>query len=90
MRQAESECSFSDSVCESESCMFCVSGVKAHAEVLRLVATLLVLQLIRVKKLDEGRLLESLLRLKESQEPRYQHGVPLRKCIQVCTSQKYT
>uniref|UniRef100_A0A672SNB9 Poly [ADP-ribose] polymerase n=1 Tax=Sinocyclocheilus grahami TaxID=75366 RepID=A0A672SNB9_SINGR len=27
--------------------MFCVSGVKAHAEILRLVATLLVLQLIR-------------------------------------------
>ncbi len=53
--------------------MFCVSGMKAHAEILRLVATLLVLQLIRVKKLEVGRLLESLLRLKESQEPRYQH-----------------
>ncbi|XP_043104064.1 protein mono-ADP-ribosyltransferase PARP4-like isoform X2 [Puntigrus tetrazona] len=45
-------------------------GVKAHAEVLRLVATLLVLQLIRVKKLEVGRLLESLLRLKDPQEPR--------------------
>uniref|UniRef100_A0A671SV19 Poly [ADP-ribose] polymerase n=1 Tax=Sinocyclocheilus anshuiensis TaxID=1608454 RepID=A0A671SV19_9TELE len=33
--------------------MFCVSGVKAHAEILRLMATLLVLQLIRVKKLEE-------------------------------------
>uniref|UniRef100_A0A8C1KZN5 Poly [ADP-ribose] polymerase n=1 Tax=Cyprinus carpio TaxID=7962 RepID=A0A8C1KZN5_CYPCA len=54
------------------SYMFCVSGVKAHAEILRLMATLLVLQLIRVKKLEVGRLLESLLRLKESQEPRYQ------------------
>uniref|UniRef100_A0A671STF1 Poly [ADP-ribose] polymerase n=1 Tax=Sinocyclocheilus anshuiensis TaxID=1608454 RepID=A0A671STF1_9TELE len=50
--------------------MFCVSGVKAHAEILRLMATLLVLQLIRVKKLEVGQLLESLLRLKESQEPR--------------------
>ncbi|XP_026127790.1 poly [ADP-ribose] polymerase 4-like [Carassius auratus] len=48
----------------------CSLGVKAHAEILRLVATLLVLQLIRVKKLEVGRLLESLLRLKESQEPR--------------------
>ncbi|XP_016143869.1 poly [ADP-ribose] polymerase 4-like [Sinocyclocheilus grahami] len=45
-------------------------GVKAHADILRLVATLLVLQLIRVKKLAVGQLLESLLRLKESQEPR--------------------
>uniref|UniRef100_A0A8C1UVM7 Poly [ADP-ribose] polymerase n=1 Tax=Cyprinus carpio TaxID=7962 RepID=A0A8C1UVM7_CYPCA len=35
------------------SYMFCVSGVKAHAEILRLMATLLVLQLIRVKKLEE-------------------------------------
>ncbi|XP_059355827.1 protein mono-ADP-ribosyltransferase PARP4-like isoform X2 [Carassius carassius] len=48
----------------------CSLGVKAHAEILRLVATLLVLQLIRVKKLEVGRLLDSLLRLKESQEPR--------------------
>ncbi|ROL50464.1 V-set domain-containing T-cell activation inhibitor 1 [Anabarilius grahami] len=44
-------------------------GVKAHADILRLVATLLVLQLIRVKKLAVGQLLESLFRLKESQEP---------------------
>ncbi|XP_051760805.1 protein mono-ADP-ribosyltransferase PARP4 isoform X9 [Ctenopharyngodon idella] len=47
-------------------------GVKAHADILRLVATLLVLQLIRVKKLAVGQLLESLFRLKESQEPRYE------------------
>lgn len=53
--------------------MFCLSGVKAHADILRLVATLLVLQLIRVKKLEVGQLLESLFRLKESQEPRYKH-----------------
>uniref|UniRef100_A0A671SR91 Poly [ADP-ribose] polymerase n=1 Tax=Sinocyclocheilus anshuiensis TaxID=1608454 RepID=A0A671SR91_9TELE len=65
--------------------MFCVSGVKAHAEILRLMATLLVLQLIRVKKLEVGQLLESLLRLKESQEPRYQHtsscGVVIDSCV---------
>uniref|UniRef100_A0A8C1B8G9 Poly [ADP-ribose] polymerase n=1 Tax=Cyprinus carpio carpio TaxID=630221 RepID=A0A8C1B8G9_CYPCA len=67
------------------SYMFCVSGVKAHAEILRLMATLLVLQLIRVKKLEVGRLLESLLRLKESQEPRYQCtsscGVVIDSCV---------
>ncbi|XP_056320851.1 LOW QUALITY PROTEIN: protein mono-ADP-ribosyltransferase PARP4-like [Danio aesculapii] len=46
-------------------------GVTAHADILRLLATLLVLQLIRVEEAGGvGRLLESLLRLKESQEPR--------------------
>uniref|UniRef100_A0A8C1L0A0 Poly [ADP-ribose] polymerase n=1 Tax=Cyprinus carpio TaxID=7962 RepID=A0A8C1L0A0_CYPCA len=63
----------------------CSLGVKAHAEILRLMATLLVLQLIRVKKLEVGRLLESLLRLKESQEPRYQCtsscGVVIDSCV---------
>ncbi|XP_016309739.1 poly [ADP-ribose] polymerase 4-like isoform X4 [Sinocyclocheilus anshuiensis] len=63
----------------------CSLGVKAHAEILRLMATLLVLQLIRVKKLEVGQLLESLLRLKESQEPRYQHtsscGVVIDSCV---------
>ncbi len=65
--------------------MFYMSGVKAHAEILRLVVTLLVRQLIRVKKLEVGRLLESLLRLKESQQPRYQRtslcGVVIYSCI---------
>ncbi|XP_058617206.1 protein mono-ADP-ribosyltransferase PARP4-like isoform X2 [Onychostoma macrolepis] len=56
-------------------------GVKAHAEILRLVATLLVLQLIRVKKLDEGRLLESLLRLKESQEPRPMYWEAVKRAV---------
>uniref|UniRef100_A0A8C2FYM8 Poly [ADP-ribose] polymerase n=1 Tax=Cyprinus carpio TaxID=7962 RepID=A0A8C2FYM8_CYPCA len=59
-------------------------GVKAHAEILRLVATLLVLQLIRVKKLAVGQLLESLLRLKESQEPRYQHTSSCSAVIYSC------
>ncbi|XDV30676.1 hypothetical protein PO909_033536 [Leuciscus waleckii] len=56
-------------------------GVKAHAEILRLVATLLVLQLIRVKKLAVGRLLESLLRLKESQEPRPMHWEAVKRAV---------
>ncbi|XDV30671.1 hypothetical protein PO909_033533 [Leuciscus waleckii] len=56
-------------------------GVKAHAEILRLVATLLVLQLIRVKKLAVGRLLESLLRVKESQEPRPMHWEAVKRAV---------
>lgn len=50
--------------------MFHLSGAKAHADILKLVATLLVLQLIRVKKLKEGELLQSLFSLKESQGSR--------------------
>ncbi|XP_067299714.1 protein mono-ADP-ribosyltransferase PARP4-like isoform X2 [Pseudorasbora parva] len=56
-------------------------GVKAHADVLRLVATLLVLQLIRVKKLAVGKLLQSLLRLKESQEPRPMHWEAVKRAV---------
>lgn len=41
------------------------SGVKAHADIIRLVATLLVLQLMRVKKLEEGKLLRTLFSLDE-------------------------
>ncbi|XP_056321136.1 protein mono-ADP-ribosyltransferase PARP4-like [Danio aesculapii] len=56
-------------------------GVKAHADILRLLATLLVLQLIRVKKLAVGRLLESLLRLKESQEPRPMYWEAVKRAV---------
>ncbi|XP_017213366.2 protein mono-ADP-ribosyltransferase PARP4 [Danio rerio] len=56
-------------------------GVKAHADILRLLATLLVLQLIRVKKLEVGRLLESLLRLKESQEPRLMYWEAVKRAV---------
>lgn len=41
------------------------SGVKAHADIMRLVATLLVLQFMRVKKLEEGELLRTLFSLEE-------------------------
>ncbi|XP_056321137.1 protein mono-ADP-ribosyltransferase PARP4-like [Danio aesculapii] len=56
-------------------------GVTAHADILRLLATLLVLQLIRVKKLAVGRLLESLLRLKESQEPRPMYWEAVKRAV---------
>uniref|UniRef100_A0A672NCM5 Poly [ADP-ribose] polymerase n=1 Tax=Sinocyclocheilus grahami TaxID=75366 RepID=A0A672NCM5_SINGR len=59
----------------------CSLGVKAHAEILRLMATLLVLQLIRVKKLEVGQLLESLLRLKESQEPRPMYWEAVKRAV---------
>ena len=42
-----------------------LSGPKAHADILRLVSTLLILQLVRVKKLVKGELLQSLFRLRE-------------------------
>ncbi|XP_052421813.1 LOW QUALITY PROTEIN: protein mono-ADP-ribosyltransferase PARP4-like [Carassius gibelio] len=57
-------------------------GVKAHAAILRLVATLLVLQLIRVEQLEVGRLLESLLRLKESQEPRPMYWEAVKRAVE--------
>eukprot|EP00063_Salmo_salar_P054628 XP_014029463.1 PREDICTED: uncharacterized protein LOC106586555 [Salmo salar] len=38
-------------------------GVRAHADILRLVANLLVLQLMRVRRLEDGKLLLSLFRL---------------------------
>ncbi|XP_051566028.1 protein mono-ADP-ribosyltransferase PARP4-like [Myxocyprinus asiaticus] len=60
---------------------FCLSGVKAHVDILRLVATLLVLQLIRVKKLAEGELLLSLFKLKESQEPTPVHREAVKRAV---------
>uniref|UniRef100_A0A8C8EL23 Poly [ADP-ribose] polymerase n=1 Tax=Oncorhynchus tshawytscha TaxID=74940 RepID=A0A8C8EL23_ONCTS len=44
-------------------------GVRAHADILRLVASLLVLQLMRVRRLDEGKLLLSLFRLDLDHSP---------------------
>ncbi|XP_066543100.1 protein mono-ADP-ribosyltransferase PARP4 isoform X2 [Hoplias malabaricus] len=44
----------------------CSLGVKASADILRLVATLLVLQLMRVMKMTEGELFQSLFRLTDS------------------------
>lgn len=46
------------------------AGVRAHTDILRLLATLLVLQLMRVEKLEEGKLLRTLFSLDESPPPR--------------------
>ncbi|XP_051565947.1 protein mono-ADP-ribosyltransferase PARP4-like isoform X9 [Myxocyprinus asiaticus] len=59
----------------------CSLGVKAHVDILRLVATLLVLQLIRVKKLAEGELLLSLFKLKESQGSRPVHWEAVKRAV---------
>lgn len=48
----------------------CGAGVKAHADILRLVATLLVLQLLRVEKLEEGKLLHTLFSLDDPSQSR--------------------
>ncbi|XP_026766111.3 protein mono-ADP-ribosyltransferase PARP4 isoform X3 [Pangasianodon hypophthalmus] len=48
----------------------CSLGAKAHADILKLVATLLVLQLMRVMKMADGELFQSLFRLSDHPEPR--------------------
>lgn len=48
----------------------CGVGLRAHADILRLVATLLVLQLMRVEKMEEGKLLRTLFCLDDSSQPR--------------------
>ncbi|KAK2840214.1 hypothetical protein Q5P01_013954 [Channa striata] len=55
-------------------------GVKARATILRLVATLLVLQLMRVKKLEEGKLLRTLFSLDDSQ-PRPERWQEVKRAV---------
>ncbi|XP_022596628.1 poly [ADP-ribose] polymerase 4 [Seriola dumerili] len=63
-------------------------GVKAHADILRLVATLLVLQLMRVEKLEEGELLRTLFCLNDSQ-PRPERWEKVKKAVDwVCWADK--
>ncbi|XP_023286599.1 poly [ADP-ribose] polymerase 4 isoform X2 [Seriola lalandi dorsalis] len=63
-------------------------GVKAHADILRLVATLLVLQLMRVEKLEEGELLCTLFCLNDSQ-PRPERWEKVKKAVEwVCWGDK--
>ncbi|XP_008295178.1 poly [ADP-ribose] polymerase 4 [Stegastes partitus] len=45
-------------------------GVKARADILKLLATLLVLQQMRLEKYEEGKLLRTLFSLEEPSEPR--------------------
>ncbi|XP_046700923.1 protein mono-ADP-ribosyltransferase PARP4 isoform X2 [Silurus meridionalis] len=48
----------------------CSLGAKAQADILKLVATLLVLQLMRVMKMADGKLFQTLFRLADHPEPR--------------------
>ncbi|XP_049451030.1 protein mono-ADP-ribosyltransferase PARP4 isoform X2 [Epinephelus fuscoguttatus] len=56
-------------------------GVKAHADILRLVATLLVLQMMREKKLEEGKLLRTLFSLDDSTQPRPERWEAVKRAV---------
>uniref|UniRef100_UPI003AAC9FB8 protein mono-ADP-ribosyltransferase PARP4 n=1 Tax=Centroberyx gerrardi TaxID=166262 RepID=UPI003AAC9FB8 len=59
----------------------CSLGVRAHADILRLVATLLVLQLMRVEKLEEGKLLRTLFCLDDSPQPRSERWEAVKRAV---------
>ncbi|MED6271566.1 hypothetical protein CHARACLAT_021611 [Characodon lateralis] len=64
-------------------------GVKAHADILKLVATLLVLQLMRMEKLEEGKLLQSLFCLKEPSQSRSERWEQVKKAVEwVCKADR--
>lgn len=50
------------------------AGVRARADILRLLATLLVLQLMRAARLEEGRLLRTLFSLDDSSQQRWERS----------------
>lgn len=56
-------------------------GLRAHADILRLVATLLVLQLMRVEKLEEGKLLRTLFCLINSSQPRPERWEEVKRAV---------
>ncbi|XP_060909550.1 protein mono-ADP-ribosyltransferase PARP4 isoform X2 [Labrus mixtus] len=56
-------------------------GVKARVDILRLVMTLLVLQLMRVEKLEEGKLLRTLFSLDDSSQPRPERWEEVKKAV---------
>lgn len=56
-------------------------GVTARDNILRLVATLLVLQLMRVEKLEEGKLLRTLFSLCDSSQPRPERWEAVKKAV---------
>ncbi|XP_044072757.1 protein mono-ADP-ribosyltransferase PARP4 isoform X2 [Siniperca chuatsi] len=56
-------------------------GVRAHADILKLVATLLVLQLMRVEKLAEGKLLRTLFCLDDSSQPRPERWEEVKRAV---------
>ncbi|KAG7502647.1 poly [ADP-ribose] polymerase 4 isoform X1 [Solea senegalensis] len=57
-------------------------GVRAHADILRLVATLLILQLMRVEKLEEGKLLRTLFCLDNSSQPRPERWEEVKRAVE--------
>ncbi|XP_038577180.1 protein mono-ADP-ribosyltransferase PARP4 isoform X5 [Micropterus salmoides] len=56
-------------------------GVRAHADILKLVATLLVLQLMRVENLEEGKLLRTLFCMDDSSQPRPEWWEEVKKAV---------
>ncbi|XP_039674362.1 protein mono-ADP-ribosyltransferase PARP4 isoform X2 [Perca fluviatilis] len=56
-------------------------GVRAHEDILRLVATLLVLQLMREEKLKEGKLLRTLFCLDDSLQPRPERWEEVKRAV---------
>ncbi|XP_041806571.1 protein mono-ADP-ribosyltransferase PARP4 [Chelmon rostratus] len=56
-------------------------GMRAHADILKLLATLLVLQLMRVEKLEEGKLLRTLFCLDGSSEPRPERWDEVKRAV---------
>ncbi|KAM3862197.1 protein mono-ADP-ribosyltransferase PARP4 [Diretmus argenteus] len=56
-------------------------GVRAHADILRLVATLLVLQLMRLESLAEGKLLRTLFCLDDSPQPRPERWEAVKRAV---------
>ncbi|XP_056145219.1 protein mono-ADP-ribosyltransferase PARP4 isoform X2 [Lampris incognitus] len=59
----------------------CSLGVKAHADILRLVATLLVLQQMRVEGLEEGKLLRTLFSLDSLPESRSERWLRVKNAV---------
>lgn len=65
-------------------------GMTAHKDILRLVATLLVLQLMRVEKLEEGKLLRTLFCLEDSSQPRPERWEEVKRAVDwVCWADRH-
>ncbi|XP_059198459.1 protein mono-ADP-ribosyltransferase PARP4 isoform X2 [Centropristis striata] len=56
-------------------------GVRAHADILRLLATLLVLQLMREEKLEIAKLLRTLFCLEDSSQPRPERWEEVKRAV---------
>ncbi|KAJ8253455.1 hypothetical protein GJAV_G00213140 [Gymnothorax javanicus] len=57
-------------------------GERARANILKLVATLLVLQLLRIMGLPEGKLLKTLFRLKDGSAPLSERGQAVKRAVE--------